>query len=90
MNERNRGNGQRSSSSSSTRSSSEGNGGKRQRLVAWTVTVNGENEFWHPIGSAFKNNDGSLTVRLHALPLDGKVIIRKPRPKDGEREPGDE
>jgi len=36
---------------------------------------------WMLVGSAFKNNDGSLNVLLDALPLDGKIHIRKIEPK---------
>lgn len=51
----------------------------------FTVVQNGEKEYWNRIGLAFPNKDGSLTVRLNALPLDGRLQIREPQPKNGPR-----
>ncbi len=45
----------------------------------FTVVKNGEKEYWNRIGTAFPNKDGSLTVRLNALPLDGRLAIRTPQ-----------
>ena len=33
---------------------------------------------WNRAGSAFVNKDGSINVYLDALPLDGKLHIRRP------------
>ncbi len=33
---------------------------------------------WVKIGAAFTNRDGSLTVRLDALPLNGTMQVREP------------
>ncbi len=33
---------------------------------------------WVKIGAAFPNRDGSLTVRLDALPLNGQLQVRDP------------
>ena len=41
--------------------------------------------FWHRIGSAFANKDGSLTVLLNSLPLDGKLVIQEPREEDASK-----
>ncbi len=35
---------------------------------------------WVRIGAAFPNKDGSITVRLNALPLNGMLNIRDPKP----------
>ena len=32
--------------------------------------------FWHKIGVAFVNKDGSLSVHLDSLPMNGKLQIR--------------
>lgn len=76
--------GTRSSSSSSSRGPATTSA--RRRRVAWTVEEReqqGERKaFWHVIGSAFTNKDGSETVRLFALPLDGVVILRDPKEND--------
>lgn len=39
---------------------------------------------WNRIGSAFVNGDGSVTVVLDALPMDGRLVIRVPAEKDAE------
>lgn len=43
----------------------------------------GGRDLWIRIGSAWVNRDGSLSVRLNALPLDGQLQIRDPRPVEG-------
>ncbi len=42
----------------------------------------GQKSFWMRIGVAFTNRDGSLDVRLDALPLNGRLQIREPRERD--------
>lgn len=37
---------------------------------------------WTRVGSAFENRDGSITVLLDALPVNGKVILQVPRERD--------
>jgi len=43
-----------------------------------------EKSLWIRVGSAFENRDGSTTLLLDALPVNGKLQIRDRRPKDGE------
>ena len=43
-----------------------------------------EKNFWVKIGAAFENRDGSLTVFLDALPVNGKLHVRERKPKDSE------
>ena len=33
-------------------------------------------KFWHRVGVAFVNRDGSLSVKLEALPVSGELHIR--------------
>ena len=45
---------------------------------------------WLRIGTAFPNRDGSLTIRLDALPLSGQLQVREPfatGPREGSGEP---
>jgi len=45
---------------------------------------------WLRVGTAFTNRDGSLTIRLDALPLSGQLQVREPfvsGPRDGDVEP---
>jgi len=36
--------------------------------------------FWTKIGVAFVNKDGSLNVKLNAIPVDGQIHVRDPKP----------
>lgn len=38
--------------------------------------------WWTQVGSAWTNKDGSLNVILDTLPIDGKLHIRVPNPKE--------
>jgi hypothetical protein len=51
----------------------------------YTIVKNGENAFWQKIGRAHVNKDGSYNVYLNALPLNGELHIRDPKPR-GEAE----
>ena len=44
---------------------------------------------WVRIGTAFQNRDGSLTIRLDAVPLSGQLQVREPF-ASGPREVDDE
>jgi hypothetical protein len=44
---------------------------------------------WIHIGVAFINRDGSINVRLNALPLDGKLHIREMSNGEAATEPDD-
>jgi hypothetical protein len=46
------------------------------RKHVYTVTERNEKSFWTKIGMAFQNRDGSLTVRLDAVPINGVLQIR--------------
>lgn len=50
------------------------------RKFVYTVTEKGEKSFWTRIGVAFPNRDGSLTVRLDAVPVNGMLQIRDEEP----------
>ncbi len=58
----------------------EGNDTKKARAVrhVFTVVDRGGKSFWIRIGAAFGNYDGSETVLLDALPINGKMQIRTP------------
>jgi hypothetical protein len=43
----------------------------------------GARPIWNKVGSAFVNKDGSLNVKLAALPVNGTLHIRDPRPASG-------
>ena len=54
--------------------------------TVYVVTERGERSFWNRVGVAFTNRDGSLTVKLDALPVSGVLQIRD----DEQRGNGDE
>lgn len=48
----------------------------------FTVVDRGGKSYWIRIGAAFGNYDGSDTVLLDALPINGKIQIRVPVAKE--------
>ena len=53
--------------------------------VFTVVTTEGfERPFWVRIGVAFENSDGSLNVKLNALPVNGTLHIRDKKGTDRE------
>jgi hypothetical protein len=57
---------------------------QRQRRDVFTVIEReGRKSFWVKIGSSFENRDGSVSVLLDALPVNGKLQIRDALPRDG-------
>lgn len=54
--------------------------------VVYAIVERGPRKHWLRIGMAFVNRDGSLNVRLDAMPLSGQLHIRDNPPRD-DREP---
>ena len=54
--------------------------------VVYAVIERGAKKHWLRVGLAFVNRDGSLNVRLDAMPLSGQLQIRDPpkNPEGGE------
>ena len=53
--------------------------------AVFSVVERGKKKYWMRVGMAFVNRDGSLNVRLDALPLNGQLHIRDEAPRpDGE------
>ncbi|HSC87998.1 MAG TPA: hypothetical protein VLC09_12035 [Polyangiaceae bacterium] len=53
----------------------------------YVITGKGERKFWHKVGVAFVNRDGSLNCKLDSLPVDGELHIRDvPAREDGKDE----
>ncbi len=48
-------------------------------LVVYTIIdrEGSEKAFWVKVGAAFENKDGSMNVYLDALPVNGRIQIRK-------------
>lgn len=51
-------------------------------VVEYEPKDGGKKSRWNRVGSAFVNRDGSITVLLDALPVNGKVILQVPRERD--------
>jgi hypothetical protein len=52
--------------------------------IAYTVVEREKDgrQFWVRVGAAFVNRDGSLNVRLDAMPVNGTLQIRDYQPRD--------
>jgi hypothetical protein len=47
-----------------------------------------DKNLWRKVGAAFDNRDGSLTILLDALPVNGRLHVRERRGKENESEDG--
>ena len=48
---------------------------------------NGQDPFWVRIGAAWANKDEKgYSISLDALPIDGRLVLRVPKPKAAEEE----
>jgi NADH:ubiquinone oxidoreductase subunit len=46
--------------------------------VVWTVVERGPGKsFWTRVGVGFVNRDGSITLRLDAIPISGTLQVRE-------------
>lgn len=56
---------------------------KKPAYEVFVVEGDGESSYWTKIGAAWPARDGKgFSVRMSALPLDGRVILREPRASD--------
>lgn len=54
----------------------------RPTHAVYVVEGEGERAYWTKIGSAWAHEDGDgLNIQLTALPLSGRIVVRKPKPK---------
>jgi hypothetical protein len=65
--------------------------GTNSRKVAYAITERSSGKsFWTRVGVGFVNRDGSITIRLDAMPVSGTLQLRDWTPRDaGERHEGD-
>ncbi len=63
---------------------------EKKMLEAFTIVKRDgqEKAWWVRIGTAWHNNDGSINVILDALPVNGKIQLREPQPKDDRQQRG--
>jgi len=50
--------------------------------IAYVITQRNDRNFWNRVGVAFVNKDGSINVKLEAVPVSGEIQIRDYQPKD--------
>jgi len=50
--------------------------------IAYVITGRNGKNFWNRVGVAFVNKDGSINVKLEAIPVNGEIQIRDYVPKD--------
>lgn len=48
--------------------------------------VDGQRDYWQRVGSGWENQDGSININLNALPVNGRLHIRRPQDDEGERD----
>ena len=50
--------------------------------IVYVITERANKKYWNRIGVAFLNQDGSINVRLEAVPVNGELQIRDYIPRD--------
>ena len=53
----------------------------KETKIVYSITKAGDKTYWTPVGIASDNRDGSIGILLNAVPLSGKLQIRKRREK---------
>lgn len=60
----------------------------KQMKIVYTVVERGAGKsFWVRIGAAFVNSDGSINIKLDAIPTNGSLQLRDWEPAAERREP---
>lgn len=49
--------------------------------IVYVIKERGDQKYWNRVGVAFVNSDGSLNVRLEAVPVNGELHIRDYQPR---------
>jgi hypothetical protein len=50
--------------------------------IAYVIIERNGRKFWNRIGVAFINSDGSMNVKLEAIPVSGEMQIRDYVPRE--------
>ncbi len=59
--------------------------GTNKTKAVFTITERGGKSYWTRVGFGFVNSDGSLTLRLEAIPVNGQLQVRDHEPYDARR-----
>jgi hypothetical protein len=61
----------------------------RPTHAVYVVEGEGESAYWTKIGSAWSHSDGDgFNIQLTALPLTGRIVVRKPKQAKAEEGTG--
>lgn len=52
--------------------------------IVFVITKRNEKKYWNRVGVAFVNTDGSINVKLEAVPVNGELQIRDYVARDAE------
>ncbi len=53
----------------------------------YIVEGEGKKAYWTRIGAAWAHDDGDgFTINLTCVPIDGRLVVRKPRKEDDKKE----
>ncbi|MFO0677318.1 MAG: hypothetical protein U0169_12355 [Polyangiaceae bacterium] len=58
------------------------NGHGKMKIVYTIVERNNGRSFWTRVGVAFTNADGSMNLKLDAVPVNGTLQVREWEPRD--------
>jgi hypothetical protein len=50
--------------------------------IAYVISQRNNKSYWNRVGVAFVNSDGSINVKLEAVPVNGEVQIRDYVPRE--------
>ena len=56
----------------------------KETKIVYSITKTGDKSFWSQVGIASENKDGSIGILLNAVPLSGRLQIRKRKEKESE------
>lgn len=56
--------------------------GRKPDYRAFVTRKNGDKTYYHEIGVAWAVDKGGVSIKLHALPVDGELILFPPREDD--------
>lgn len=66
------------------------NAQSKQMKTVYTVVERGPGKsWWTKVGVGFVNNDGSINLRLDAMPTNGTLQVRDYEPRDAEPRRGE-
>ena len=51
-------------------------------FIAWAVITKDGKSYWQKLGASWEHKDKSgFTLQLDSLPVGGRIVLRKPLPK---------